>query len=794
MVLAAEGPPEAAWVLVLDDYHVIESTDVHAAMTYLVDHLPPTLHLLLTTRADPPLPFARLRTRGELVEVRARDLRFTPDEAAQLLASMGLDLGAEDSRALGERTEGWAAGLQLAALSLRDLDTHEDVSAFIDAFTGSHRFVIDYLGEEVLARQPPEVRQFLLRTAVLDRLSPGLCDAVTGRADGARLLEELERGNLFVIPLDDERSWYRYHHLFADVLGRRLRTERPDEVRGLHRRASDWYAAHDLPARAVRHALAAGDHDHAARLMEEALPGLRRARQDGLILTWMTQLPPHVVRDRPVLAIESVFAALMTGDLDAVEDRLGDAERALAAAKRDPAVARTWADTEDLHRAPASIAMYRSALAQARGDVAGTRRHARQALALAAPDDHFIRGAGAALDGLATWADGEVIEALATFGEGVDSLRAAGNVVDALDATIVLADMWVVSGRPDRARDLYESGLRQVGTAGEPYPRATSDFHVGLAEQDRELDELDRAEDHLETARRLAERASITESRYRWYVAMAGLRQATGDAGRADDLLDEAERLYRRGFYPEVRPIPAVRARFAIARGDLAAAVDWAEQQGLAVTDPTRYLREFDHLTFVRLLLAQHRAGAGTHDDTGTADPVAGAIDLLDRLGAAATATGRAGSLVEVRVLQALAHHAHGDLRQAVAALHQAHLVQGAASRVRLHLDEGAPMRALLREAVALHGGSAPASWVRLLARLETPRAADQRQALTDPLSPRELEVLGLLASELSGPEIAARLFVSVNTLRTHTKRIFTKLDVTSRAAAVRRGRELGLL
>jgi LuxR family transcriptional regulator, maltose regulon positive regulatory protein len=798
VVRAGEQAPERHWVLVLDDYHVVGTPAVHEAVGFLLDHLPSRLHLVLATRADPPLPLARLRSRGQLLELRAADLRFTPAEASEFLGEvMGLELTTYDVDALEQRTEGWIAGLQLAALSLRDVDGRDAMTGFIDAFTGSNRFVIDYLADEVLTRQPPDVRDFLLRSSVLDRLRGPLCDAVVDGSGSGRVLERLERGNLFVVPLDSERSWYRYHHLFADVLQARLAAEQPDAVPVLHRRASAWYSTHHLVADAVRHALAAGDHEHAGHLVEEALPEVRRARRDNLLLGWVRSLPGPVVARSPVLSILNGWSLLMAGDLDGTERRLDAAEAALAAGAEHPERARAWADTEDLRTAPATISVYRASLAQARGDVAGTVRHARRALGLAGPDDHLVRGSAGGFLGLAAWAAGDLDEAVTTFSEAVRSLHAAGNLVDELDSTIVLADMFLAAGRPGQARRLYQQALATATGNGQPHPRTTTDLHVGLAELDLELDDLPGAERHLETARVLGERDSITENRHRWYVAMARVRAATGDSVAAAGLLDEAAALYRHGFYPDVRPVAAVRARVHLGAGDLGAAETWAAGQGVDTADEATYLREYDHLTLVRIALARHRRAA---DDPDAA--LDDALGLLDRLEAAAP-PGRAGSLLEIRVLRALIHHERGDRSAAVDELGRA--LTGApepAAHVRLFLDEGPPMLALLRVASGGDAGEHLRQHARRLVDAATTTVAPEREATTaeaghplpDPLSDRELEVLRLLDSDLTGPQIARRLYVSLNTLRTHTKRIFTKLDVNTRAAAVRRGRQVGLL
>jgi LuxR family maltose regulon positive regulatory protein len=713
---------------------------------------------------------------------------------------MGLDLDAADVEALEERTEGWIAGLQLAALSLRAIPTRTEVTEFIEAFTGSHRFVIDYLADEVLARQSPRVRDFLLRTAVLDRLTGPLCDAVSGQTGGAAMLADLDRANLFVVSLDTERSWYRYHHLFADVLHARLLTEDPDLVPQLHRRASDWYASRGLVADAVRHALVGEDFPRAAFLVEEALPEVRRARQDSLMLGWARALPGSVVRRSPVLSIMAGWARMMTGDLDGMESCLDDADAALEAGTHDEDLAATWADTEDLRTAPAVIRIYRASLAQARGDVDGTVRHARAALDLAGPEDHFVRGGAGGFLGLAAWAAGDIEEAIATFSDALGSLHAAGNLVDELDATVNLADMWVAAGRPGRARRLYEQGLATATGGGEPYPRATADLHVGLAELDRELDDLTSAEAHLETARVLGERGSITENRHRWPVAMAQVRAARGDYETAMRLLEEAAALYRHGFYPDFRPIEAMKARFQISTGDLDSATSWARERGLGADDDPDYLHEYELLTLARLLLAQSRAGQRP-DRMGDTASLTAVHALLERLHDASSDTGRHGSLLEIRMLQVLAHHASGDRDTALGVLGQALSdTPEPESHARMYLDEGAPMLDLLHHAAATTSGEEHPAMVRSWARrlLDHARAQADRPGaqppLADPLSQREIDVLRLLDSELTGPQIAAALYVSLNTLRTHTKRIFTKLDVKTRAAAVRSAHEHGLI
>ena len=779
-------------ILVLDDYHVIEERPVHDALAFLLDHLPPQLHMVIATRSDPPLSLARLRSRADLAEFRAADLRFTFDEAADFLNQvMNLGLSMDDIAALETRTEGWIAGLQLAGLSLRE---HGDVSGFIKTFTGSHRFVIDYLLEEVLQHQPAEVRNFLLTTAPLDHMTGGLCEALTGVRGGQSMLEALERDNLFVISLDDRRQWYRYHHLFAEVLRTRALQELPGRMPELHRLASEWYEQNELAEDAVHHALAAQDFERAADLIEAVVPAMRRTRQDGMMLAWLTALPDEVVRARPLLSVFYAWRMLVSGDLDAVGPWLRTAEQGLesqAPESKGPGDSAPTSDRgQELRMLPSTIAMYRASLAQARGDVSTTAQHAREAFELARPEDHFARGAAAAFLGLASWAQGDVETAVATFSEAVASLHEAGNLTDELSSTILLADMQVARGQLQEARKLYERALGYGAVQGEPAPRATAELYVGYSELSREFGDLESAARHLQTSKELGRQvAPLTEHSYRWFVAMAGLREAEGDMAGAVESLDQAQLLYLRGFFPEIRPIPALKARMAIRQGRLSEGWEWARSRGLLPVGELSYLREFEHLTLARLLISQFRVLAAEKT-------IQEAEDLLRHLLEAAEAAGRKGSTYEVLVLQALALEAQGQRVLALAPLERALAEAGQEGYVRLFLDEGAPLAPLLAEAAGK--GTATGHTTLLLQSLETAKSQTAIKKTAAPqledLSKRELEVLRLLGSSLSGPEIARQLFVSVNTLRTHTKRIFTKLEVNSRREAVRHGKEQGLI
>jgi LuxR family maltose regulon positive regulatory protein len=765
--------------LVLDDYHLADGPAIAADMTYLLEHLPAYVHLVISTRADPALPLARLRARGELVEVRAADLRFTLDEvAAYLNEVIGLDLQAADIAALEGRTEGWIAALQLAALSLQGRD---DVAGFIAGFAGDDRYVVDYLVEEVLGRQSDAVRDFLLQTSVLDRLSGSLCDAVTQGKNSRAMLDLLDRSNLFVVPLDDSRQWYRYHHLFADVLRTHLLDERPGEVADLQRRACNWYDAAGEPVPAVRHALAAGDVEHAADLVERAILGLLRDRREATARRWLDDLPREVVAARPVLAVGLIGALMSSGDFADVERRLDDVERLLAAAKSDPSVELVVVDPAELARLPGAIEMYRAGLALIGGDPSATVVHADRAVELAVEGDDVVLSAASALSGLAAWGSGELAGAHRRYSTAVDGLLRAGHLGDVLGCSITLADIRITQGHLSDAQRTYEEALELAAREPGAVMRGTADMLVGLSQIAFERNDLQTASDHLSRADELGEHLGLPQHPYRWRVARARLREAEGDLAGAVTLLEEAERVYVGDFSPNVRPVPAMRARLLAAQGRMAEALDWVHDRGLSADDDLSYVREYEHLTLARILLGQ---GA--------------AYGLLGRLGAAAEEGGRTGTLVEILILQALAHHAqHGrrDVSGALVPLERALRLAEAEGYVRVFVGEGAPMATLLEALAQQH-----VAWPyprRLLDAMHLADGAPAQRvspALVEQLSAREVDVLRLLASDLDGPAIARELVVSLNTVRTHTKNIYAKLGVNSRRAAVARARELDLL
>lgn len=745
-------------VLVLDDYHVIAATSVDEALGFLLEHLPPTVHVILSSREDPPLPLARLRSRGQLDELRAMDLRFTAAEAAEFLgAVMGLALAPDDVAALEGRTEGWIAGLQMAAISLRG---HADAGAFIQSFTGSHRFVMDYLVEEVLHQQPAHVQAFLVRTSILDRLSGPLCDAVLLSPPGTSqaTLAHIERANLFLVPLDDERRWYRYHHLFAELLRQRLKPGfGEDEVTQLHARASVWSEAQGLAIEAFRHAAAAHDFARAERLIDGGGMPLQVRGGGAAIRAWLATLPMTAFDARPSLWVTAAATAMYGGQHDGVEPKLLAAEAAL----RDMP-----ADDDELRALPGRIALLRATLALMRSEADALGDHAARALAHLPPGDAPGRITAIWLLGCAHQIRGERAEARRSFEQAVEAGRAHAGFLYAIAAAINLALLHESDTRLDLAAATYRRALAQVDEASRAIG---SQAHLGLARIAYECDDLAAADAHGRQYAELTGQLESIESLAAYASFLSRLRVTRGDGPGAVAILDEVEdTISARGYGFQAPRLAAARASALLRLGRPAAAAAmleaydlplWHAKVALAMGDPGQAL--------VRLEPFRRRADAHAWHD--------------DRLAA--------------RIVAALAHHARGEAEAAIATLSEALQLAEPGDLIRTFLDEGAPMARLLGDAAAR--ATLPPIARRVLQGFDgappAPTGVPPLQE-AEALSEREREVLRFIAQGLSNHEIGQRLHLALSTVKGHNMRIFEKLQVRRRTEAVARARELGLV
>ena len=771
-------------LLVLDDYHVIGSPQVHESLGFLVEHRPAGICVVLASRSDPPLPLARLRARGQLTEMRVAELRFTPAEAAELLRHAGSALPDASVAALAARTEGWAAGLQLAALSLRG---HGDAAAFVEAFTGSHRYVLDYLAEEVLEGQGTQLRTFLLETSVLERLSGPLCDAVTGREGSQALLEEAERAGLFLVPLDEVRGWWRYHHLFAGLLRARLQDEQPSRAAQLHRNAAAWYEEHGLADDAIGHAVAAGEMLWAARIIEQHFDLVYSTRGEAATIhRWLSVLPAEVVRSRPRLLLAQALMAATSGRLEVVEPLLDAVDCAPPG----------WADelfepaggvvASYLINVPALTTLHRGYLAQFHGDAEATAAFSTQALAESKPEERLLSASAHGFLAVAEWLRGRLTEAERAFASSVTGWREAGQLTLTAWGWYELVLLRRAQGRLDAAVLTCERALDALVTSGLPLPAAGPSY-VALAEIAYQRDELDVALRHATEGIALCRQFVYTVPLANGLATLAMIRQATGDPAGALAAIGEAGQAYPAppGL---LNPVPAQRARLLLAQGDLPAAARFAQETGLGPDDEPGYPREPGQLVLARILLAQDRPGQ--------------ALALLDRLHAAAAAQDRAGSLIETGALRALALAAAGDEAAAVTALAGALTLACPQGYVRVFADEGPPMAALLGRLVAAQRAGQAAAGVPLgyLARLQRafapgPPARDPVPAgIVDPLTSRELEVLEKLAAGRSNQAIAGELVVTLDTVKKHVGHVLGKLGAANRTEAVARARELSLI
>jgi LuxR family maltose regulon positive regulatory protein len=773
------------FILALDDYHVIEATEIHKAVSFLLDHMPPFeqgMHLVIATRADPPLPLARLRGRGQMTELHAADLRFTPSEAeAYFNETMALALSAEHVAALERRTEGWVVGLQLAAIALQGtllLPGHENVASFVQAFSGSQRYVLDYLTEEVLNRQTQEIQAFLLQTAILDRLTGPLCDAVRFRAaktpnrseerEGQQVLEALEAANLFIVSLDKDRRWYRYHHLFSDILRQRLEREMGDLVPELHRRASEWYEREGLITEAIGHALTCGDFERAAYLIQEAGWAIFTRGEMTTILGWIAALPHHFVRANPQLGVLHAWTMAKSGDLDGAERSLQELNGV------------------SFHGEVTAVRAY---VAGVRGDLSQAVELSQRALALLPAEDLVVRAIVTQNLGVAYHWSGDPVAAIQTLTEAVALSRAAGQSFQTLTAMAILGRAYEMQAALHQAMEIYQEALELAfGADKRPAPFACMAY-VGMAGVLYEWNDLAAARQSALDGVRLSEMGGFIAYQVFGRALLARICEAQGDRGSALEYIEQAERLGQGSDYALVTALATeLRVRLWLAQDNLMAAARWAQKHPVQPADELDAAIEIEQTAVARTLIAQDRPGE--------------ALSVLASLLEASQAAGRTADVIRVRSLQALAFQAQGNEGRALSALEHALSLAEPEGYVRTFVDEGAPMARLLRRAIAMRFGGtethgiAPGYPSRLLAAIrQIPLATTQAaQALVEPLTERELEVLRLIAGGLSNREIALQLVVAVSTVKSHINHLYGKLQVRNRTQAVARAQKLGLL
>ena len=741
------------FILILDDYHVIHTPPIYQQLNFLLDHQPPQMHLVVITREDPPLPIARLRARGQMVEIRQDDLRFSLEEGADFLNQvMGLNLPPADIAALERRTEGWIAGLQLAALSMRGCD---DLSGFIEAFTGSSHYVLDYLIEEVFKQQPADVQEFLLKTSILDRLSGPLCDAVAKRTGSRSLLEHLEHANLFIMPLDQSCTWYRYHHLFAELLRQRLHFTETLSENELHCLASQWFAAEGLLPEAIHHALAASDWERAAELIQDDCVMLLRRGELSTLLGWLKALPDKVIYVRPELCRDYGWALTLTGQLGEADAYLRQAE----------AIAQ---DNGDLL---GTILVARAYNLRTRGDNPQAIECARRALSILPQTDSLSRGLVALTLGLAYWTRGSFREAEQAFMEVDQAAQQSGNHYARMTALTYLGMIQAVYGRLHRAAELCRQVI-QLGGQSPPVAPA----HIELGALLYEWNDLESAAEHLQIGIEQSQRIGNPLIQSDGYRTLAIVQQGRGEPDAALSTLQKADQL---ADSHQVSPLTRMRnaachVQIALGQDDLAAAQFWAEQVKEA-TD-TSLLYPCLGLTPVRIMLASHEKTA--------------AAERLNELYETASQKGCGVGMVEVRALQALTADTPDDAL---------YFLQDALKRaqpegfIRTFVDKGEPMKALL-ERLKSQGGERKSYILTILAAFGEMGRTCKSQPFVEPMSERELEILRLMADGLSNREIAERLVISVGTAKSHVHHILEKVGGNSRAQAVAKARELGLL
>jgi LuxR family maltose regulon positive regulatory protein len=747
------------FLLVLDDYQVIESQPVHEAITFLLDHIPRKMHLVIATRTDPPLPLARLRGRGLMVEIRMNDLRFTPDETDDFFSKfINMNLSRGDIEALSTRTEGWITGLQMAALSMRG---HDDIPAFIKDFTGSNRFILDYLIEEVFQRQPPDIQDFLLKTSMLDRLTTPLCDYVTERSDSRSILAVLERANLFIVPLDESRQWYRYQHLFSDLLRHQLEiTSGPDDISEYHTRASHWFETNNLVSEAVRHAIRSQDWERASRLISDTSQSLLRSGEITTLLRWIQQLPDETIADQPQLWNECCWTMILTGQFDLANSFLEKIEKN--------------ASSNDVSRG--EILVMRAYIARSRGDNLGTIELSLEARSLVPETSIDTRCILALNLGIAQWHFGHLEEAEEALTEAENKAQQIGNNYVLLTAVSAHSIIHAAQGKLHLAADLCRKAIEMAG--GSP---GVALVYLTLAAILYEWNDLPNAVDSVNRGIELSKQSGNVEIQSGGYRTMSRILMAYGDEAGAYSVLNTAYQFFSN---KQVSPLDGARTadgfvQLYLMQKNIEKAREWMEKVTEDVDATTFYPRL--HLSGARLSLALGEKEEAQRE--------------LAEKAMIAEQSGWIYGLIETRILQSLAAF---EAEEATVFITDALNLAQPEGFIRIFVDKGETLEVILRET---SGRGIAVDYISsiLKAFKETPDISSQNrdvetQPLAETLSERELEVLRLMAEGLSNSEISRKLVVSVGTAKTHVHNILNKLGVSSRIQAVSKARELDLL
>jgi LuxR family maltose regulon positive regulatory protein len=770
---------------VFDDYHLIKNLAIDNGLTFLIERLPPNVNLVIASRSDPALPLARWRTRRQMTEIRSADLRFTREEATAFFNQvMALGLSEGDVIALEGRTEGWIAGLQLAALSIRD---REDRTRFIAAFAGSHRFIIDYLVEEVLSRQPEHIREFLLATSILNHMSGPLCDAITGRSDGQAILEGLEHSNLFIVPLDDHRAWYRYHQLFGEVLQSRVLATADGKASDLHIRAAEWFEKNGLIEEAIHHALAAKDWERSVHLIVEVADTIAFTQgQFNTVLAWLQTLPERVLQSQPRLNLIRAWILLNAGSDHAVEENLLAAERALSA--QEPAQ-RLLLQGE--------IAALRAMAASYRREITRTIELCRQARQLLPENNLSLQAAVANALGLAYRFSGRAVEACQAFSEAIALSQAAGNYYIMMDSVANLARMQMLRGQLSISEQTCRQALQFADnqTRAKGHPLFDAGFpHIRLGEALREQNDLDSAEQFILKGIELGKLGGNIDIVISGYGFLLSVRQAQGDlvgAREAKQRVDELAVSFKNKIM--LLEWSARQARLALAEGDLSYAEEWARQYESFTGQDPAYNEEFARITLARLRLAQLKFSE--------------ASELLAQLREEAEAAERMGSVIELLMLEALVFAAQGARSRARTSLECALDIAEPEGYMRVFIDEGEPMRLLLLDYQAFIkkkiGDEVDSESLRfliyvdkLLAAFSSPAHIEKstHETSAETLSERELEVLRLIAAGYSNLEIAEQLVLAQSTVKWYINNLYSKLGAKSRTHALALAKELELI